>query len=290
MKFHGKIKDKIWSKKPFVLYVFVILLSLSVFYIHFKIAEMQKSDSVIINLAGRQRMLTQKLAKELLQFHLTKQPEIDRDEIRKTIKVFNMTLLALLNGGKAPLDLSFQNFIQLPKVKTYLIKTQLEKVVSLWEKCKKRAIKFITRTDFKDSHDVIKCNEDLLSEMNKAVFMMQAVAERNNHNINLILYATYFFVVLVVIILFAMNLYKMKHTRTYIEHLEAILPICANCKKIREPNSDPKNKKSWTAIESYVEKRSDSMFSHSICPSCEEELYGEEEWYKKRKQEQDGSL
>ncbi len=278
-----------WSKKPLVLYIVVILLSLSVFYIHFRIAEMQKSDSVIINLAGRQRMLTQKLAKEILQFHLTKQPEVDRKMIKQTMKVFDTTLLALLNGGKAPLDLSSRKFVQLPKMQTMLIEVQLKKVMFLWEKYKKSTLVFIAKADFKDSHDVIKYNEELLSEMNRAVFMMQTVGEKNNRSINLILYLTYFLVVLVVLVLFALNIYRMRHTRAYIEYLETILPICANCKKIREPNAEPTKQESWTEIEGYIEKRSESMFSHSICPACEKELYGDTDWYKKFKQEKDAS-
>ena len=46
-----------------------------------------------------------------------------------------------------------------------------------------------------------------------------------------------------------------------------ILPICANCKKIRD------DKGYWSQIESYIEDHSEAEFSHGICPDCAKELY-----------------
>lgn len=56
--------------------------------------------------------------------------------------------------------------------------------------------------------------------------------------------------------------------------LESFLPICANCKKIRKPDSNPKEMDSWENMESYISERTSSLFSHGICPECKEELYG----------------
>lgn len=58
-----------------------------------------------------------------------------------------------------------------------------------------------------------------------------------------------------------------------INRLESILPICANCKKIRLPNSDPYMKESWQSIESYITKKTATRFSHGICPDCASALY-----------------
>ncbi|MEN8141274.1 MAG: PAS domain-containing protein [Thermodesulfobacteriota bacterium] len=59
-----------------------------------------------------------------------------------------------------------------------------------------------------------------------------------------------------------------------IKTLGGLLPICANCKKIRDDQGY------WNNLESYLQQHTDASFSHSICPECYEELYGEEEWYK----------
>jgi PAS domain S-box-containing protein len=52
-----------------------------------------------------------------------------------------------------------------------------------------------------------------------------------------------------------------------IKVLRGILPICANCKKIRD------DKGYWENIESYIDKHSDARFSHGICPDCIQRLY-----------------
>jgi PAS domain S-box-containing protein len=49
--------------------------------------------------------------------------------------------------------------------------------------------------------------------------------------------------------------------------LSGLVPICANCKKIRDDQGY------WTQIESYIQDHSDARFSHSICPDCAAKLY-----------------
>ena len=57
--------------------------------------------------------------------------------------------------------------------------------------------------------------------------------------------------------------------KTMINTLGAFVPICANCKRIREING------SWTPIERYISDHSETEFSHSICPECTKKLYPE---------------
>jgi len=52
-----------------------------------------------------------------------------------------------------------------------------------------------------------------------------------------------------------------------IKTLKGLLPICANCKKIRDDEGH------WNPIEVYIRDRSDAKFSHSVCPDCAEQLY-----------------
>ncbi|HAL57817.1 MAG TPA: hypothetical protein DCP63_15460 [Bacteroidetes bacterium] len=49
--------------------------------------------------------------------------------------------------------------------------------------------------------------------------------------------------------------------------LSGLLPICSNCKKVRD------DKGYWTQIEAYIQQRSAARFSHGICPDCMEKLY-----------------
>jgi len=52
-----------------------------------------------------------------------------------------------------------------------------------------------------------------------------------------------------------------------VKTLSGLLPICSQCKKIRD------DKGYWNRIESYIEERSEAEFSHSICKECAKELY-----------------
>ena len=62
---------------------------------------------------------------------------------------------------------------------------------------------------------------------------------------------------------------KLKGALIQIKTLRGLLPICANCKKIRD------DKGYWTQMESYISDHSEAEFSHSICPDCARKLYPE---------------
>lgn len=62
---------------------------------------------------------------------------------------------------------------------------------------------------------------------------------------------------------------EQKKAEAEIKTLRGILPICSSCKKIRD------DKGYWNQIESYIKTHSKAQFSHSICPQCAQELYGE---------------
>ncbi len=49
---------------------------------------------------------------------------------------------------------------------------------------------------------------------------------------------------------------------TEVRQLEAFLPICGYCKKIRDDHNY------WQQIESYINERTGTDFSHSVCPDC----------------------
>ena len=51
--------------------------------------------------------------------------------------------------------------------------------------------------------------------------------------------------------------------------LSGFIPICANCKKIRDDQNN------WIQLESFLSEKTEADFSHGICPSCAKELYAE---------------
>ena len=73
--------------------------------------------------------------------------------------------------------------------------------------------------------------------------------------------------------------YALQQALDEIDTLRDTLPICARCKSIRDDEGY------WQQIEIYLREHAGTELTHGICPTCEEELYGEEEWYQRLKKE-----
>jgi len=145
----------------------------------------QKSEGLMINLAGRQRMLSQKIAKEIYTYHTNIQYEKPDNSktlfsIRKTMKIFNQTLTALAESGKAPLGLDPANtaYQQCPKV-AEPANSQLRKVQTLWNDFSDHVTHYLKDpvNGEKDLVFIETHNMILLKEMNAAVGMMQKQSE-----------------------------------------------------------------------------------------------------------------
>ncbi len=55
---------------------------------------------------------------------------------------------------------------------------------------------------------------------------------------------------------------SLRRSLSAIKVLEAFLPICAQCKKIRNQQGD------WQQLETYIGQHTDTQFSHGYCPEC----------------------
>ena len=51
--------------------------------------------------------------------------------------------------------------------------------------------------------------------------------------------------------------------------LSGFIPICANCKKIRDDQDN------WIQLESFLSEKTSADFSHGICPQCAQKLHAE---------------
>lgn len=61
---------------------------------------------------------------------------------------------------------------------------------------------------------------------------------------------------------------EMKEALARIKTLQGLIPVCTECKRIRD------NKGSWTKFETFVEEHSDDRFSYGLCPDCTQKLTG----------------
>lgn len=60
---------------------------------------------------------------------------------------------------------------------------------------------------------------------------------------------------------------SLKEALANVKTLSELLPICANCKKIRD------DKGYWMQIEKYIHAHTETRFTHGICPECMEKYY-----------------
>ncbi len=125
------------------------------------------SLGVVINLAGKQRMLTQKMSKEYMLVYLGVNTDENRLNLRETTALFDQTLAGLIDGNED---------FGLPGTKDKAIRKQLEVVNKLWKEfqpvvrrgCDENLT--LTKTE---AEQVAKMNMPLLKEMNAAVKMYE---------------------------------------------------------------------------------------------------------------------
>ena len=131
-----------------------------------KIENIKKyQQGIIINLAGKQRMLTQKMSKEALLIAKGINVEGNTKSLKETIALFDKTLVGLRNGDKS---------LNLPKTHNQEILKQIDEVVLLWNSFKIHVEKVANgKTEKATLVAIDKENLPLLKNMNMVVQMYE---------------------------------------------------------------------------------------------------------------------
>ncbi len=212
--------------KLFLIVNTLSLIIAGMFFITLNATSNSKDDGLIINLAGRQRMLTQKMTKEIVFLDMKRQtgqtvtPE-DITKVKDTTQIFAQTLNVLLNGGKAPLSLdpATTKFRECPPAREPA-KSQLNRVFLMWQDFLARVEKLSSQSD-EDSLQYIEThNVNLLKEMNKAVGMMQKQSEKR---IKTLLFS----LIIAIVIAIIFSLYAGLTVRAIISRLNKIKAFAA---------------------------------------------------------------
>jgi DNA-binding response OmpR family regulator len=69
---------------------------------------------------------------------------------------------------------------------------------------------------------------------------------------------------------------ELKQSIETIKTLSGLIPICSNCKKIRNDDGY------WQQLEEFIKEHSDAEFTHGLCPECEQRIYAK--FFKKGKE------
>ena len=148
----------------------------------------QKSDGLVINIAGRQRMLTQKFTKEFflsLALPGEKAGDADRSRMDKTRRLFELSLAALTDGGETFMDLGLTRPVQLAGTSSSEVRAQLVKVKKLWRQLLAEISR--VRPGSGEAAQLGKINTlstRVLASMNKAVGML---ADRSDAKVRFLL-------------------------------------------------------------------------------------------------------
>lgn len=62
---------------------------------------------------------------------------------------------------------------------------------------------------------------------------------------------------------------KLQEALRRVKQLTGILPICGNCKRIKDEEGE------WHTLEDHIQKHSEAEFSRGLCPVCRKKLYPE---------------
>lgn len=140
--------------------VFVGLIAVGFFGLH-SWSESAKDDSKVINIAGRQRMLTQKMTKEML-FVLVGQDQ--KQALQSTKQLFQSSLTDLIAGNEA---------LNIPPAPTEAINEQLLNVEKLWNQFGPSLDVALTADDPALLQSLTADSVTILKEMNAAVMMYE---------------------------------------------------------------------------------------------------------------------
>ena len=164
----------------------------------------QKADGLVINLAGRQRMLTQKFTKETyaaLGAQLA--PEKAGGKLAQSIgktrditgQLFSQTLNALQNGGSTWMNLDLSGEVKIPATKDSKILKQLKDVETKWNHLNGAVGQLEENQRINPNSDysaglaeVLNHSVLVLKSMNTAVGLYQASSEAKIENLKRTLY------------------------------------------------------------------------------------------------------
>jgi len=60
----------------------------------------------------------------------------------------------------------------------------------------------------------------------------------------------------------AARVHDLEDALSRVKRLQGLLPICSNCKQIRDDQNY------WQQVDEYISEHSEAAFSHGICPEC----------------------
>ena len=208
------------STKIKILGAGLIFTILSLIVLTIYLNQKNTKDSLIINIAGKERMLTQKISKNI--FYLYNQRELDFNELDNAVEEFKHILDSLKNGDELR---------GISPVPTDEIALQISKVIVLWNSFNTNVQTFkeliITKNDKNDAklqvqvNSIYTSNNNLLKEVDILVSMYTKYTEQKTHTIKNFQYFGAF-------VLFLLIMYSLQQLKSIETHANEFLQYSKN--------------------------------------------------------------
>lgn len=140
----------------------------------------EKPNYAAIDIAGRQRMLSQRAALQALAYDALPTPEA-LEKLQATLTLFDRSHTTLQDGGRVPTRLDGSGVTRLPANKDATIRAKLDEVLHFWTD-EREAIGLLAQSpnDYREAlGELRRINPDVLQKMDAAVSRAQVVAEEN---------------------------------------------------------------------------------------------------------------
>jgi hypothetical protein len=257
--------------------------------------DLVEQDTRVVNLAGRQRMLSQTIAKlslEIVALRGSQIPVALSDELRRDTDSFAAVHYSLQRGDM-PRGISACNNTD--------ILAMFEKTTPHYAAIVSGGRRILRLSDLSSVmpvdeeswrvemalavSDVLDHEADFLSGMEDIVFALDADSRSKIEELGMVAISLGGVILALILLMAALifepvvrligRQFQELEVRTeeltsaleLVKQLTGMLPICAACKKIRNAEGE------WNSLELYIEQHSEAVFTHSVCPECEKALY-----------------
>lgn len=197
----------------------VVIFDITLLAMNYGISAQLEASSININIAGRQRMLSQKMTKSLLLMHYQQtqgaNTEAAHRELMEAMALFDQTLNAMINGGET-LNTNNQ-LIQINQLTETVIHKTLTQAVALWEPL----YRSIQQMQLSESaleqlvNAMVQDNLQLLALMNQLTNQLEASAKRQTY----LLRGLQTIIVILILLSFAMAINRLIRREQYFSKL-----------------------------------------------------------------------
>lgn len=170
----NRLLSSLWVKIGiiFLLFIIGVILGYEVIQNFFKL---QEADALVINIAGRQRMLIQKMSKEAVEV-VYKKDEKQRSELKATVELFDGSLHDLMSGNEQ---------LGIPATTDQEILEKLQNIKKLWDPFHQNIEVIINgQNDLHSIDKISSSNIQLLNLADEAVKMYEINARQRVEKIS----------------------------------------------------------------------------------------------------------